>query len=87
MSNGVEERVVKLSKVEREYLKSLEGMPIELQELLTETDGAQSISVSVALAEKCRSAFTERLAQCGFGPGYSLTGEGRTLEDLIDRFY
>lgn len=46
-----------------------------------------SLYVSQGVAEKFRSIFTDQLAKVGFGVDYELTGEGRTLEGLIDHFY
>lgn len=46
-----------------------------------------TLEVDSDLAERFRSAFTERLAQVGFDPAYELTGEGAVLEELIDVFF
>lgn len=49
--------------------------------------GGVSLEVDRDVAERFRSAFTERLARVGFDPGYELTGEGAVLEELIDAFF
>lgn len=46
-----------------------------------------SVKLSGSQADQLRACLTESLAKIGFGEDYSLTSDGRRLEDLIDRFY
>jgi hypothetical protein len=86
-------RSVRLSAAQRAYLLGADYLPAELRGVITsgpETTtrlGGITIEVDPELAERFRSAFTERLAQFGFDPAYELTGEGAVLEELIDAFF
>jgi hypothetical protein len=84
-------RSVRLSAAQGTYLLGADYLPADLRGVITaETamtgSGGITLEVDPDLAERFRSAFTERLAQVGFDPTYELTGEGAVLEELIDAF-
>jgi hypothetical protein len=85
-------RSVRLSWAHRAYLLRAEYLPEGLRRVVTresaetQRSGAITLEVDSELAERFRSAFTERLAKVGFGPNYELSGEGAMLEELIDLF-
>lgn len=85
-------RSVRLSWAQRAYLLRAEYLPEGLRRLVigdsagTPRSGAITLEVDSELAERFRSAFTERLAEVGFGPNYELSREGVLLEELIDLF-
>jgi hypothetical protein len=89
MNSG--EKSVHLSMSQAEYLRLSSFLPASLAQIVDgvkpESDGAVVIGVSPAVAEEFRSAFSDRLAKVGFSLNYELTDEGRTLEELIDRFF
>lgn len=74
------------------YLLGADYLPAELRRLVaaespTTTSGGLTLELKRDLAERFRSAFTERLAQVGFDASYEPTVEGATLEELIDDFF
>jgi hypothetical protein len=86
-------RSVRLSAAQRTYLLGADYLPADLRGVVaaksaatTRPDGI-TLEVDPDLAERFRSAFTERLAQVGFDSTYELTGEGALLEELIDAFF
>lgn len=80
-------RRVNLSKSDVLYLREASFLPLEFQQQITAGEfNPRVLEVSDALAEECRSVFTERLAIVGFNANYEPTSEGRRLEDLIDKF-
>jgi hypothetical protein len=85
------EKIVRLSARELAYLQDARFLPDSLVGLLV---GAQrddendcQLTISRNIAEQFRSAFTEQVARVGFDANYEPTGEGKLLEELIDRFY
>lgn len=85
------QKLVQLSSRELEDLKRACFLPASLVQILStalvERNDAWFLSVSRDVAERFRSAFTDRLAAAGFGADYEPNSEGRMLEELIDRFY
>jgi hypothetical protein len=87
-----EGRTRRLSAAQGTYLLGADYLPDDLRGVITAESAPTTSSVGVTLevdpdlAERFRSAFTERLAQVGFDPSYELTGEGAVLEELIDVF-
>jgi hypothetical protein len=82
-------RSIQLSTEQARYLAGADYLPRRLRERLDALeagDGARLLSIDDDVAEACRGAFTERLAEVGFDQSYSLTEEGQMLETLIDRF-
>jgi hypothetical protein len=79
---------VRLSAPQRRYLLGADYLPADLRAIIAaETFGGMTLELDRDLAERFRSAFTERLAQAGFDANYELTGEGTALEELIEAFF
>jgi hypothetical protein len=82
--------LIRLSALQRAYLLGAAYLPADLHEVITRGpvpatgSGGVTFEIDCDIAERFRTAFTERLAQVGFGPAYELTGEGAVLEELID---
>lgn len=89
MNHGA--RIIRLSLGQSQFLRNATFLPEALRRTLDEVlpagQGACDLLVTTALAEELRSSFTDRLADVGFDAAYELTDEGRSLEELIDRFY
>jgi len=85
-------RAILLAPDLAQYLRSAEFLDEDLRTVIERQLGEAigpdpaTLSVDSAIAERFRAAFTERLAQAGFGVDYRLSAEGSILEDLIDRF-
>jgi len=88
---NVVQKLIQLSSSEVEYLREASFLPPHLAEIVRSaqlaSDGSFSLHVSREVAEGFRSALTDQLAKTGFDVDYEVTGEGRMLEELIDRFY
>lgn len=87
---NAELKVIRLSSREFMYLKNTAFLPASLARLVDSAKAINPKSYALSIphdtADKFRSALTERLARAGLGADYELTGEGKTIEDLIDRF-
>lgn len=86
-----QKRKIKLSEEEFKYLQAV-GLNYQMLTRLIDdgtrlSDDKFIVQVDLESAEQLRSHLTERLAKYGFDQHYSLTNEGRMLEDLIDKFY
>jgi hypothetical protein len=81
----------RLSVAEMEYLRQVVSNDSPLGALLDYQPGNVGGKLTLRLdrdeAEKLRSRLTEQLAAVGFDKDYSPTGQGKMLENLIDRFY
>lgn len=86
-------RSVRLSSAQRAYLQAADYLPADLRHIIASesapdtASGGMTLEVGEDIAERVRSALTDRLAQVGFDPSYELTGEGAVLEELIDAFF
>ena len=82
---------IKLADRQLGYLKNARFLPASLVEILNtaraERNGMYVLSVSPAIAEDFRSAFSDRLATAGFNADFEPNSEGGMLEELIDCFY
>jgi hypothetical protein len=84
-------RAVAISKELRIYLRSATYLPTTLREIIltnlaTDDQTTVTLSLDPETAENFGECFTQRLAQVGFDSSYQVSGEGATLEELIDRF-
>jgi len=86
-----ESRYIDLSEQEFRYLKTARFLSDSLSRVIDSAMPSDfdrhRMSISRELGESFRSAFTNRLAQVGFGADYELTSEGAILEALVDRLY
>lgn len=84
-------RTIRLSEIDISYLESAQFLPDSLLMPISEAKlihgGGRLLEIDSVTAELFRDAFTRRLAEVGFGPGYELTQEGALLEGLLDRFF
>lgn len=85
-------RAVRLSAAQRAYLLEADYLPADLRHIVAESaaitaSGRMAMDLEPEVAERFRSAFTERLAEVGLGLEYELTEEGVRLEELIDAFF
>lgn len=82
---------VRLSRRETDYLISAAFLASNQVDMIRNAkradDGSATLTISRNQAEEFRDAFTSQLAKVGFDEKYEVTAEGRTLEDLIDRFF
>jgi hypothetical protein len=90
---GGSTRSVRLSADQRRYLLSAGYLSADLRSAIAAKSADRTASEGIRfemnhdLAERFRSAFTDRLAQAGFDRDYELTAEGAILEELIDAFF
>jgi hypothetical protein len=81
-------RPVRLTNSDLAYLRQHAILADKLAEDTVMPDPeTQSVMIGRELAEAIRGELTVRLARVGFDDKYELTGEGRFLEDLIDRLF
>lgn len=83
--------IVRLSAAEYKYIESLSLSENSLLPLIERAklypDHAIIEMYEFEDVERFRDIFTEELAIMGFDKNYSLTNEGKILENLIDKFY
>ena len=85
-------RFVRLTPLERDFLKSADFLPQDLRATVLEQVSqleagvVEGLSVGDTVAERLRDAFTEHLARAGFDADYELNAKGEILERLIDAF-
>ena len=79
---------VRVSSAQSTYLLNADYLPSDLRGVVAAATRSNGMTFEVHgdVAERFRSALTERLAQVGFDRDYKPTGEGAMLEDLIDVF-
>lgn len=86
-------RSVALSPAQVGFLIGVDYLPTGLRSVVAAAARTRSAAEGVTLkvdgevAERFRSAFTDRLVRVGFDPNYALTDEGVLLEKLIDAFF
>jgi len=88
---SAEHNEFRLSAAEFSFLSQTVSGEKPLSDLLKNHELRQSGQTVVRLSrmecEQLREFLTVRLASIGFQGDYSLTEQGRTLEELIDRFF
>ena len=88
---NTEDKTVRISEREIMYLKNTGFLPASLARLIESaqliSDDKYVLALPPPIAEQFRSAFTDHIAKAGFDRDYEPTSEGKSLEDLIDRFY
>lgn len=83
------EHRISISESQLDYLRQSTFLPKELALVVQRVEpGAKGATIMLEqdVVEEFRTAFTERLAACGFDMTYRPNREGRHLEELIDVF-
>ena len=79
-------REYRLNGAELDYLTELAKTDEVVANVLKMAEG-RSLRMDRATSEKLRVRLNDRLVRFGFEADYSLTEEGRRIEDLIDKFF